>query len=316
MGDVVAAVGVAHEGFGALGRPLDRAPDLLGRPGDDRLLGIVIDLGAEAPTHVGGHDAQLVLGDAEDEGAHQEADHVRVLARGVERVVARGGIVLADRGARLDRVRDEAVVDEVDLGDLGGLGEGRVVGRLVAELPIVAGIRGSLVPNERCSRLERVRDRDDGRQLLVAHLDELGRIARLGAALRDHDGDLVAHVSHPVGDECGVRRLDHRRAVLVVDKPAARQPVHLVADKIGPREDRDHARRLRRLGDAELLDLRVRVGRAQDVGVGLIWTTDVVGVVAAARQEPGVLFAQYARANAGVGHVTSPSWRQHRPEWT
>ena len=62
MGDVVAAVRVGHEGFGALGGPLDRPADLAGGPGDDRLLGIVEDLGAEAAADIGRDDAQLASG--------------------------------------------------------------------------------------------------------------------------------------------------------------------------------------------------------------------------------------------------------------
>ena len=80
LGDMVAAVGVGHEGLGAVGRPLDRPAEPCGGPGDERLLGVVEDLGAEAAADIGRDHAQLVLGDAEDEGAHQQADDVRVLA--------------------------------------------------------------------------------------------------------------------------------------------------------------------------------------------------------------------------------------------
>ena len=94
---------------------------LAGGPGDDRLLGIVIDLAAEAAADIRRDHAQLVLGDLQHESAHQQPDHVRVLAGGVQRVVAGRRIEIAERRARLHRVRDQPVVGQVQLHDFGGL---------------------------------------------------------------------------------------------------------------------------------------------------------------------------------------------------
>ena len=62
----------------------------------------------------------------------------------VERV--RSGVVAADRGARLDRHDDEAVVDERDLDDVRRRGEGRLDRLLVAALEAIGQIAGRLVP--------------------------------------------------------------------------------------------------------------------------------------------------------------------------
>ena len=97
MGDVVAAVGVREEGFRTLGGPFDGPPNLLRRPGHHRLFRIVRNLRTEPAAHVGRDDAQLVLGDLEHEGAHQEPRHVRVLAGAVERVAVACRVVLAER---------------------------------------------------------------------------------------------------------------------------------------------------------------------------------------------------------------------------
>ena len=67
---------------------------------------------------------------------HEPRD-VRVLARRPQRVVLLGRIVDAERGARLHGVRDEAVVDDVELRHVLRLGESRVGRRAVAELPVV-----------------------------------------------------------------------------------------------------------------------------------------------------------------------------------
>ena len=147
--DMVAAVRVGHEAFVALGGPLHRPAQLAGGPGDDRLLGVVVDLRAEAAADVGRHDAQLVLRDVQHEGAHQQADDVRVLAGGVQRVVAGGRIEVADRGARLHRVRDQPVVGQVQLHHLRRLGEDAVHHGLVADMPVVAEIAGGIVVHQR-----------------------------------------------------------------------------------------------------------------------------------------------------------------------
>ena len=93
--------------------PLDGAAQLAGGPGDDGFLGVVVDLAAEAAADVGGDDAEFVLGDVENEGAHEEADDVGVLAGGVEGEVAGRAVEIADGAAGFEGVGDEAVVVEV-----------------------------------------------------------------------------------------------------------------------------------------------------------------------------------------------------------
>ena len=137
VGHVVAAMGVGEEALRALAGPFDRPVQQLGRQQAGALLGVDEDLGAEAAADVGRDHPQLVLGRDADEGRDHEARDVRVLARGVEGEALRAALVLGDRGARLDRVRDQPVVAQVDLGDVGGAREGLIDRRLVAELPLV-----------------------------------------------------------------------------------------------------------------------------------------------------------------------------------
>ena len=125
------------ERLAALGRPLDRPADARRRPADHRLVGVAEDLAAEAAADVRRDDAQLVLGNAEHEGRQDEAQHVRVLRGRPERVVAGALVVLRRRRARLHGVGDQAVVDEVDLGDVRGLGERRIDIGLHADFPVV-----------------------------------------------------------------------------------------------------------------------------------------------------------------------------------
>ncbi len=179
MRDVVAAVRVGQERFAALGRPLDRAVDALRRPDHRRLFGVQVDLRAEAAADVGRDDAHLVLGQAEHEGRHQQALDVRILVRDVERVRVVGAVVRRERRARLDRVRDEPVVDDVELRHVRGLRERGVDRGLVAERPRVALVAGRLLVDLRRARLQRIDDVDDRRQHVVVDVDQLGRVLRL-----------------------------------------------------------------------------------------------------------------------------------------
>jgi hypothetical protein len=83
-----------------------------------------------------------VLGQAHDERGHQQPLDVRVLARHVERIAVVGARIRTVRRARLDCVRDQPIVDEIELGDVRGLGEGRIYGALVADGPDVAAVAG------------------------------------------------------------------------------------------------------------------------------------------------------------------------------
>ena len=60
-----------------------------------------------------------------------------VLARGPDRIVVVAGVVMAERGARLHRIRHEPVVDEVDARDVGRALERGIDGGGVADLPVI-----------------------------------------------------------------------------------------------------------------------------------------------------------------------------------
>ena len=174
-----------EEALAALGRPLDRAVDALRRPHHRRLFGVEVDLRAEAAADVGRDHAHLVLGQAEHERRHQQPLDVRVLVRDVERVAVVGAAVRRDRGARLDRVRDQPVVDDVELRDVRGLGERGVDRRLVAERPRVALVARRAVVDLRRARLQRVDAVDDRGQHVVVDVDQLGGVLRLVGRLGD-----------------------------------------------------------------------------------------------------------------------------------
>ena len=192
---------------------------------------------------------------------------MRVLARRVEGVFAGCPIELADRGARLHGVGDEPVIGEVELDDPPRFGERGLDCGQIAEMPIVAEIAGRFAVDLRGARLKR-RGWVDRRGLLdIVDLDQLGGVAGLPERLGDDDGDLVADVADPVGNERRVRRLDHRRAVLRVDLPAAGQPADSVRGHVLSGIDGHDTRGRGGRGGIDAGDPRIGVRAAQDVGV-------------------------------------------------
>ena len=306
MRDVIASVRVGHEGLGALGGPLHRSSDALRRPGDDDLLGVVEDLRAEAAAHVGRDHPELVLRDAHHERTHEQPDHVGILAARVERVAVVARVVLADRRARLDRVRHQPVLNDVELHHVCRLVERGLRRGLVAELPVVADVARHVVEDERRTVRRRRGDARHGGKRLVLHLDQGGRGLRLRLGLRDDDGDLISDVADSIHDERGVGRLVHRRAVSAVDLPAARESVDAVLGHLLAGQDGDHARSALGLRGVDASDRGVRLGGPYDIRMRLPRAVDVVRVPTLSGQEAAVFLAPKRGADPGVGHQRPP----------
>jgi hypothetical protein len=93
-------------------RPLDRPADLLGKCSHQTVFRIKENLGSKAAAHLRGKDAHLCLGNAEDEGGHQQPHDVRILRGHPHGIFLRGGLVLRDRPSHLHHIRNEALVDQ------------------------------------------------------------------------------------------------------------------------------------------------------------------------------------------------------------
>ena len=304
--DVVAAVRVAHEAFAAVGGPFHRAAEFAGRPGDDGFFGVVVDLAAEAAADIRGDDAQLGFRNVQHEGAHQQADDVRVLAGGVEGEVAGGCVVVAEGDPGLHGVGDQAVVGQIQLHDMRGAGEDVVHDRLVADDPVVAEVAGHAVMNFDGAGFDRVGQVGHGGQIAVVDFQQFGGVFGFLLAGGDDHGDRVADVADLADREDGVRRFGHRGAVLVVDLPAAGQAADAVGLHISADEDLHHAGRGRGGGDVDFVDLGVWPVGPLDDSIKLTGAVDVVGVVALPAEEAQVFLSAYGCANALEAHDRSP----------
>jgi len=279
---------------------------LAGGPGHDRLFGVVVNLRSETAADIGGHNPQPRLRDVQHKGAHQQADHVRVLARRVQRVFAGRAVELADRRAWLHRIGDEAVVGKVELDDPRRPGKGSLDGGEIAELPVVAEIARRLAVDLWRARLQR-RDRFDGGRLLdIIDIHQLGRVAGLSQRFGDDHRHLVADIADPVDSQHRVRRLGHRRTVLGVDLPAARQTADTVGHHVLAGVYGDDARRPLRRRGVDRRDLRMGVRAAQDVGIELAWTIDVVGVGASPGKKSIILSPPDRRSDRRHGLTPRP----------
>ena len=291
--------------FGAIRRPLHRPANLPRRPEADDLFRIDEDLRAEAAADVGRDHAQLVLRRHADEGGDDETRDVRVLRGVPQRQVVGAGVVFGERRARLDRIRHQAVVDDVELGDVLGRGKGRCRRLLIAEVPLVDGVlRRHLMDLRAGLGLGRI---DHRRQHLVIDLHLLGGIAPLRLRLRDHHGNRVADMVDSRGGKRRMRRHLHRRAVLGMDHPAADQIADLVGGEFGAGEHGDDAGHGLGRTDVDALDPGAGMRRAHEHRSRLARPHHVVGVLALAGNETEVFLAAHRRADPGRAHSGLPS---------
>ena len=136
--------------------------------------------------------------------------HVRVLRRDPERDVSGGGIRAGKRGARLDRVGDQPMVDEMLLDDARGSAKRGLRLVLVSQRPAEADVALRFVVQVRRSRLHRADRLGDDGQRLVVDLDQIGAVLGSIARLGDDHRHRVAHEAHDIGGQWQARRRDNR----------------------------------------------------------------------------------------------------------
>ena len=303
----VAPVDRGEVALAALLRPLDGPAEAPRKREDEHLLGVDVQLRAEAAADVGRDDADLRLGDAEHDGG-EDAQDVRHLRRRPERQLVHEG--LREAGARFDRVRDQPVLAEAAAHGRGRPGE-QLVDLAGVELPRVAAVRAELVVDERRAVGERGFRVDDRVERLVVDGDELGRVLRRCARVGNDDSDRVALVARLVGRERAV----HRRGRVLGREPGGRKRSLPVVREVGSGEHRDDAFGRSGLRRVDALDGRVRVRAADDGHVDRPRKRHVVDEGAPSRQELAVLLARDALPDPalclGGGHLTPP--RPGRP---
>jgi len=192
-------------------------------------------------------------------------------------------VEVGHRAAGLQRRRMRSRVQHVLRDDDVGTGEDGVGGRLVAGLPVedvVVLLARQVIADHRGPGIKRLPGVDHRRQRLVVDVDELQRVARGVPVLGDHERDLLPLEPHLVG---GQDRLDvlgqggHPGQPAVVQRLAGDHGLDPGVGLGGRGVDRG--------------DPGVRERAAQDRAVQHAGKLDVIGEVAPAAQEAGVLLA-------------------------
>ena len=230
---------------------------------------------------------------------------MRILAGGVQGVFVIRRAIFTDGAARLHRVRDQTVVDQLKGGDVVRALD-RLIGRgavILDPAPVKALVGADLVVHiiRAAQRLFHV---DDGGQLFDIDLDGFRGIARLGFGLCDNGGIGVADVADLAMGENRALGLLHRFAVTAVDEPTGGVAADL--DEILAGKDREDTGHAFGRGGVDGFDDPVGHGGARKDRCRLAVGFDVVAVPALASQETNVFAALGGCANSGIfGHWIS-----------
>ena len=215
----------------ALGPP-GRHPELPGHRQGDELLGVDVELRAEAAADRRGDHPQLVLGHAGGGGQHHLED-VGDLRGRPHRVLAAVGLGHDRHAAGLHGRRDQALLEVALLDGVGGVGEGGVDGVLVRDQRPVVGLVGAEGVVDHDPVRQRVLQVDDRLQRLVVDDHRADGVGRLVAAVRHDDRHDVAHVAGLVDGDREVLGVLH----VVGDGPGARHGRGPRVGEVGARED-------------------------------------------------------------------------------
>ena len=294
---VIAAVMVAQKAFRALVGPFHRPAQQLGAQQQRSVLGIDLALHAERAADIAGQHAHLV-GRHVQHVARQAAAHAHhALAADVQRPALGLGIVGADRRARLHGIDDDAVGDDLQPRDVGGLGEGLLHRFGVAVVEVERQVAGDVVVDLRRAGLQPFGGRGDGGQLLDVELDGFGGVLGLHGRLGNDAGHRFTDEPHLALGERRPRRRLHRRAVALRDVHRAFQWAEARRIEVGMGVDRQHARHGACRRGVDAFQHPVRDAAAHHHGVGLAREVDVVGIAAAAAQESRILHARHGLAD-------------------
>lgn len=308
--DLAATVNGGHRVLAALLVPANRHLVLAGKGEAEQLLCVHVELAAETATDGRGGDAQLVLGDAERDGAHDLQD-VRHLRAGVQRDVAAEGLRHGGNGTGLHCHRQQTLLHVAVVHGVGGRGEGFVDGTLVVldlEVPLVALVGAQLVVDDHAIA-EGILEIDDGSERLVAHVDELDGVASGGVAGGEHHRNGIAHVGGLANRHGIVSRVLH----VGRDRPRTRHGSGPQVGEIGTGVGGNDARCGERRAEVDADDACVRVRAAGERQVQCTGQLQVVGVLGFAGEQSRVFTTQQpapqhgCRSIVGDGHSGTPS---------
>ena len=231
---------------------------------------------------------------------------MRALGRAPQGVGILARIVFADGAARLHRIDDDAVVDELESDAMARPGHRPLDRRAVANLPVEREIARCGVPHQRLpgSRARAVSTTAGSGSYSTAISSAASRAAATLSATT------IATVSPTCRTRlraiAGCGGITRGRSVAVGDGAEARDRADPVADEVFAGKDGEDPRRGNGGGRVDRADARMRMWRAQHEGIGLARTVEVVEVVAVTGDKAPILDAPDRLTDAELLHGTSP----------
>ena len=293
---MVAGMDVGDKAFEAVGDEFDRPLQKFRQRNDRHLVGISVHLDAERAADVFGEHAHLVLFEPEVLG-EQVLHHVRRLRALIHGQALLARIPVGDDGARL--VGDAGVAAEHESRFHDRIGFGKAfVGIAGVQNPLEGEIVAKLGMDHRRLGIERGFRVRHGGEHLVVDADQRASVLGFGAAA----GDDGAHrFALPAGALDGDGVLRRRFDAFEVCEHADPRRDHF--GQLGAGDDRDHARRLFRLGRRDVFDPRVRMRRAHEGDMGHARQRDVADILAAALRQPRQIGPRHRAADIGIRPV-------------
>jgi hypothetical protein len=172
-----------------------------------------------------------------------------------------------DRRPRLDRCRHEAVVDELDLDDVGRADKSRCDGIPVSPLKSETEVSRSFVPDRGRAGQQRRRSLDDRVERPVFDRNPLGGVTRPIAAFGHHQRRRIVDMAHPPARQGIARRHDHR--IDRTDLRDAGEGTNIVRPQIAIGEDPEDPAPLPRRRGVDPLDRGMRMQRPQHMSMNL-----------------------------------------------
>jgi len=200
------------------------------------------------------------------------------------------------------------------------LGEGKLRRRLVSGFGVDTQIGAVLVPDERCSRRQRLRRPHHGGQRVVRDHEASSSVHRLPQCLGDHHSDRLADIAGFTERQNRVRRDQERRAVAALERHLMRVRWHrplgdrlqTILRRVAGGQHSQDTRHTGRRPDIDAENPGMRVRRANHIGIGLARQAHVVGVVAGTGQKARVLAPPDWFADPLHRHPLPRSQERHR----
>ena len=210
----------------------------------------------------------------------------------MKREPAGTGFEVADRGARLQWRNHHAVVDHRKFRDVSRRPESAAGRPGITDLPVQYQIARRLVPDLRSTYGESLGGADRGIERMVVDIDEFARVVRRRPAFRNHEGDRLADMAHPVRCQ---HRMGNRRqgcSVPVGKSTHKRYGTDAFGLQVGGRQDQAGARRMARRGAIDTGDGGMGVRRPQHHAPQLAGKVHIIGIAAQSPYETGILGPQ------------------------